>query len=278
MLNDDIDSLVELMRAGPTTIVAGAGMSTDAGLPDYRGSGSAGTPTVDFDLFMSAPKWRAWGWQRNHESWRSVAALDPTPAHRAVATLEKAGYVKMVATQNVDGLDARAGIENVALLHGTFDEVQCLQCDSLFPREEVHRWMAQRNPGFTQDPNPANAAILATADEEAADKCTFDPAPCPKCAGILKPAVVFFGESLPGEQLERAFAAAATSSLILVVGTSLVVGTGMWVVGQGLNAGADLAVINRGPTQADQWAQWRSETGASEVLTAVADQLLGEWR
>lgn len=273
MLTSDVDALVELMREGPTTIVAGAGMSTDAGLPDYRGTGSSGTPTVDFDLFMSDRKWQRWVWQRNHQTWRAVASLQPTAGHRAVADLERAGHVKLLATQNVDGLDARAGVQSLALLHGSFEEVQCVGCAARFPRPLVHEWMAALNPLVEEDPDPAHVAVLAQVDEDAAAACTFEPAPCPQCGGILKPAVVFFGEALPAAAMERALTAAASSSLILVVGTSLVVGTGLWIVTEGVNAGAKLAVINRGPTQVDNWADWRSEEGASEVLSELAHRL-----
>lgn len=274
MVDCDLQSLIAMMREGPTTIVAGAGMSTDAGLPDYRGTGSSGNPTVDYDLFLSDPKWQRWVWQRNHETWRAVANLQPTAGHRAVAALQRAGYVTMVATQNVDGLDARAGIDPLALLHGTFDEVECLGCRARFPRTQVHQWMSQRNPTVGEDPDPAHVAILATVDEAAANASTFDPAPCPRCGGILKPAVVFFGEALPAQAMGQAMQAAAASSLILVVGTSLVVGTGLWIVSEGVNAGARLAVINRGPTQVDNWADWRSQEGSSEVLSALAEALV----
>ncbi|MDO5719637.1 MAG: Sir2 family NAD-dependent protein deacetylase [Actinomycetaceae bacterium] len=265
-----VDALADLMRDRVTAIVAGAGMSTDAGLPDYRGTGSSGNPTVDFDLFMSHKKWRRWVWQRNQETWKGAAALTPTAGHRAVAAMQRAGLVNGIATQNVDGLDMKAGITNPALLHGTFDLVDCVQCGAQFERAEVDTWMRELNPDVVDDLDPARVAILAQMDEAAADATEFEPAPCPLCNGILKPNVVFFGESLPSAAMELAFRYARDADVVLVVGTSLVVGTGLWVAHEGLQYGADIAVINRGPTQIDPYAKVRIEGGASQVLTAVA--------
>jgi NAD-dependent SIR2 family protein deacetylase len=268
-----VDELADMMRGKTTAIVAGAGMSTDAGVPDYRGSGSSGNPTVDFDLFMSHPKWQRWVWQRNQETWRTVGDLAPTPGHRAVAALQKAGLVNGIATQNVDGLDERAGIKNPALLHGTFDLVDCTQCGNRYSREDVDEWMRRLNPDVKYDPDPQHVAILATIDEAGADASTFEPAPCPNCGGVLKPNVVFFGELLPSDAMDLAFSYAGAADVVLVVGSSLMVGTGLWVVQQGLMNGAKLAVINRGPTQADNAADLRIEGGSSETLMALAERL-----
>lgn len=268
-----VEALADLMRDRVTAIVAGAGMSTDAGLPDYRGTGSSGNPTVDFDLFMSDEKWRRWVWQRNQETWKGAAALTPTPGHLAVAAMQRAGLVNGIATQNVDGLDVKAGITQPALLHGTFDLVDCVQCGARFERAEVDTWMRELNPTVVDDVDPAHVAILAQVDEESADASTFEPAPCPRCNGILKPNVVFFGESLPSDAMEMAFQYARDADVVLIVGTSLVVGTGLWVAHEGLQYGADIAVINRGPTQIDPYAELRIEGGASQILTQVANAL-----
>lgn len=271
--NVAVDALADLMRDRVTAIVAGAGMSTDAGLPDYRGTGSSGDPTVDFDLFMSDEKWRRWVWQRNQETWKAAAGLTPTPGHLAVAAMQRAGLVNGIATQNVDGLDVKAGITHPALLHGTFDLVDCVQCGAQYDRAEVDTWMRQLNPDVIDETDPANVAILARVDEELADASQFEPASCPRCNGILKPNVVFFGESLPADAMELAFRYARDADVLLVVGSSLVVGTGLWVAHEGLQYGADIAVINRGPTQIDPYADLRIEGGASQILTRVAHAL-----
>ncbi|MDO5034840.1 MAG: Sir2 family NAD-dependent protein deacetylase [Actinomycetaceae bacterium] len=269
-----VDELADLMRGKTTAIVAGAGMSTDSGIPDYRGTGSAGGQTVDYDLFMSHEKWQRWVWQRNQETWKTVAGLSPTPGHKAVAALQRAGLVNGIATQNVDGLDARAGIQNPALLHGTFDTVDCTRCDAQYSRAEVDTWLRELNPDTVDDPDPANVAILAKVDEEAANASTFNTAPCPKCGGVLKPSVVFFGEMLPAEAMSLAFKYAGEADVILVVGSSLLVATGLWVVREGLqNPATKLAVINRGATQVDAYANVRIEGGSSETLMALAERL-----
>lgn len=268
-----VDELASMMRGRVTAVVAGAGMSTDAGLPDYRGTGSSGNPTVDYDLFMSDKKWQRWVWQRNQETWKTVTNLTPTPGHRAVATLQNAGLVNGIATQNVDGLDERAGIKNPALLHGTFDLVDCIQCGAQYPRTEVDAWMREKNPGVKDDPDPAHVAILAQVDEAGANASTFEPATCPRCDGILKPNVVFFGEMLPAAAMNLAFSYADAADVVLVVGSSLIVGTGLWVVHEGIQTGSQIAVINRGPTQVDHYCDLRIEGGASEILMAVAERL-----
>ena len=119
-------AVADLMAGKKTIVVAGAGMSTDAGIPDYRGTGSSGMPTVDMDQFLGELYWQKWVWRRNQETWKTVARLQPTPGHRALARLEEAGLINCIATQNVDGLDRKAGCKNVQLLHGSFEEVQCL--------------------------------------------------------------------------------------------------------------------------------------------------------
>ncbi|MDO5728593.1 MAG: Sir2 family NAD-dependent protein deacetylase [Actinomycetaceae bacterium] len=272
--DEAVVALADLMRNRVTAVVAGAGMSTDSGLPDYRGTGSSGNPTVDFDLFMSHEKWRRWVWQRNQETWKAVASLTPTPGHRAVAAMQEAGIVNGIATQNVDGLDRKAGIADPALLHGTFDLVDCIQCGTQFDRVEVDAWMRERNPTVHDDADPTHVAILAHVDEDAADASTFDPAPCPRCGGILKPNVVFFGEALPAQAMDLAFRYAREADVVLVVGSSLVVGTGLWVVHEGMQHHAQIAVVNRGPTQVDAYCNLRIEGGASQILVGVA-RLLG---
>lgn len=269
-----VNELADLMRGKTTAIVAGAGMSTDAGIPDYRGTGSAGGETVDIDLFMSDVKWQRWVWQRNQETWRTVETLEPTPGHKAVAALQRAGLVNGIATQNVDGLDVRAGIERPALLHGSFDTVDCTQCGMRYSRAAVDEWLRKLNPNVGYDLDPAHVAILAKVDEAGANASTFEPAPCPNCGGVIKPSVVFFGELLPQDAMSLAFQYADAADVMLVVGSSLLVATGWWVVQEAMSKpGAKLAVINRGPTQVDPFADVRIEGGSSEVLMALAEQL-----
>lgn len=267
-------AIADLMAGKKTIVVAGAGMSTDAGIPDYRGTGSSGMPTVDMNQFLSELYWRKWVWRRNQETWKTVARLQPTPGHRALARLEDAGLVNCIATQNVDGLDRKAGCKNVQLLHGSFEEVQCLGCAAVFSREYIDHHLRKLNPDVKDDPDSQNVAVLAAADEQAARACQFNLLSCPRCGGIIKPGIVFFGESLPGQAIERSFAAAREADVVLAVGTSLAVLTGLWVLREAWGTGAKVAVINRGATAADSLADVRVSGGSSQVLELIASQLL----
>ncbi|MFY9262374.1 MAG: NAD-dependent deacetylase [Actinomycetaceae bacterium] len=263
--------IAELMRGKKTLAITGAGISTDSGLPDYRGTGGSEIPTVDFDMFMSDEMWQRWVWQRNHETWRQFEQIKPSPGHRALVKLEDAGLVTGIATQNIDGLHVTAGSRKVWELHGSFRLARCVQCGQAISREAYGRQLDKLNPGWPQHDH--DVAILATVDREAAAASTFQPAPCEQCGGIMKPDVVMFGESLP-PCMNDAMNAAGQAEVGLVVGSSLLVSTGAWVTRQAWARGATLIIINRGPTALDDLADYRSDAGASEVLTELA-KLLG---
>lgn len=273
-----LDELASLMKGKKTVVIAGAGLSTDAGIPDYRGTGSGDRPSVEFDDFVADPVWQRWVWMRNQQTWRTMETLSPTPGHQALAQLEKAGLVSAVATQNVDGLDARAGIQNLYELHGSFNRVRCLKCGQYFSRDVVDKELRRLNPDLKPDLDPKHVAILAEADRAAAeaDAKDFVLAPCTICGGLLKPDVIFFGEQLPMDAMENSFAAAAAADVVLTVGSSLMVMTGMMVLREGAMRGAKVAIINRGRCQGDPFADVRIEGGASEALTGLAERLVGQ--
>lgn len=268
-----IETLAEWMRGRKTVLVTGAGMSTDTGIPDYRGQGNTAIPSVEYDQFVSDPVWQRWVWARNHQTWQTMLQLQPAPAHLAQARLEKAGLLTGIATQNVDGLDLKAGCEKVFEMHGTFVKVECVDCGAVTDRAPLHERLTAANPDYPLDLDPAHVAILAQADRRAAEACDFQIVPCETCGGLLKPAVVFFGQLLPEKTMSRARAAAAAADVVLVVGSSLVVGTATYVMQAGLTHGAPLVIINRGRTQYDRMADLRIEGGASECLTRLADFL-----
>lgn len=268
-----LETLAELMRGRKTVMVTGAGMSTDTGIPDYRGKGNTAIPSVEYDQFVSDPVWQRWVWARNHQTWQTMLQLEPAPAHFAQARLEKAGLLSGIATQNVDGLDIKAGCENVFEMHGTFLQVECVDCGAVTDRQSLHERLTRENPNYPLDLDPAHVAILAVADRKAALACDFKTVACESCGGLLKPAVVFFGQLLPADTMSRASAAAAQADVVLVVGSSLVVGTASYVIHAGLAHGAPLVIINRGRTQYDHLADLRLEGGASECLTRLADLL-----
>ncbi|MDO5671651.1 MAG: Sir2 family NAD-dependent protein deacetylase [Actinomycetaceae bacterium] len=265
--------IASIIRGRKTLAITGAGVSTDSGLPDYRGQGSTEEPSIEYDMFVSDPVWQRWVWQRNHETWKILDSIKPSKAHLALVALENAGLVTGIATQNVDGLHTVAGSKNVWELHGSFREVVCVDCDHEFPRGEYSELLEELNPGWpTYD---TGLAVLATANRAEAEASTFQVAPCPRCAGLVKPSVVFFGESLPGTVMEGAMSAASEAQVALVLGTSLVVTTGMWVTRQAWAHDAPIVIVNRGATAGDSLATLKIDAGVSEVLEELTDILLG---
>lgn len=264
------EEIATRMRDKRTLVITGAGVSTDSGLPDYRGTGGSGDPTVDYQMFTSDPMWQRWVWQCNHETWKHFNTIDPSPAHTALAKLEARGHINGIATQNIDGLHSKAGSRNVWELHGSFRDVICVDCGHRLPRAEYATLLNELNPAW---PEYNEATILAPVNREAAEASTFMVAPCPQCGGLTKPAVVMFGEALPPD-MDGAMNAARDCDVALVVGTSLLVSTGAWIVRQAWANAAEIIIINRGPTALDDLADYRSDAGASEVLSAVA-KLLG---
>lgn len=272
-LDDAVEAVREVMAGRRTLAVTGAGISTDSGIPDYRGTGSTPAEPVDLERFVSDPLWYRWVWARNHATWRLLKGLAPTPGHRALARLEDAGLVTGVATQNVDRLHSLAGQRTVWELHGAYDRVVCLKCERVVPRTEVDERLRAANPGYPIETDPRKVAITPEADRAAAEACVFEPPACESCGGMLKPDIVFFGESLP-PAMDGAMEAAKDCDVVLVAGTSLAVLTGLWVVRQAMARGAQLVVVNRGRTAVDDVADVRVEGGTSEVLGAVADARL----
>lgn len=272
-VDDAVRAVQDVMAGRRTLAVTGAGISTDSGIPDYRGTGSTPTEPVDLDRFVSDPVWYRWVWARNHATWRLLDGLEPTPGHRALARLEAAGLVTGVATQNVDRLHSLAGQRTVWELHGAYDRVVCLECGRLVPRAEVDERLRATNPDYPIETDPQKVAITPEADRAAAEACAFEPPVCESCGGMLKPDIVFFGESLP-PAMDGAMEAAKECDVVLVAGTSLAVLTGLWVVRQAMARGAELVVVNRGRTAVDEIAGLRIEGGTSKVLGAVADALL----
>ncbi|MDO5747473.1 MAG: Sir2 family NAD-dependent protein deacetylase [Actinomycetaceae bacterium] len=262
-----------MMHGKKTVVVAGAGMSTDSGIPDYRGKGSTDIPTVDYDQFIRFSQWRRWVWYRNQQTWRTVESLEPTPAHYALKELQDMGIITTIATQNVDALDEKAGCRDVQLLHGTFRSVTCVDCGEVFDRDVIDTELRRLNPDMEYDNDPAHVAILASADTVASRQCDFVVAPCPTCGGIIKPSVVFFGEMLPAQAMENSFEAARQADIVLIAGTSLAVLTGLYVAREAWENGARVIIINRGPTSADTFADIRINAGVSQTLSAIVKEL-----
>jgi NAD-dependent SIR2 family protein deacetylase len=262
---------LDLLAGRPLVALTGAGLSTDSGIPDYRGPGSPARRPMTIAEFRSGADARRRYWARSHVGWARMRHADPNPGHHALAALERAGALRSVITQNVDGLHGAAGSREVVDLHGRIDEVVCLECGDVTARDLLQARLAGLNPGFAE----AAAAAEAAPDGDAVldDTDGFVVAPCTGCGGVLKPHVVFFGENVPRERVERSYALVeglAGSGALLVAGSSLTVMSGLRFVKRAHALGVPVVIVNRGATRGDPLATLCVDAGCSETLTALA--------
>jgi NAD-dependent SIR2 family protein deacetylase len=253
-------------------VLTGAGCSTGSGIPDYRdadGAWKRGRP-IPLQDFVAHEHSRKRYWARGLIGWRRMRAARPNDAHRALATLESHAHVTLLVTQNVDGLHQAAGSRNVVDLHGRADVVRCLQCERRTPRDDVQAALVERNPEF------AALDAVEAPDSDAAldgvDFAAFDTPACTACGGLLKPDVVFFGERVPPERVQRAFAALDEADAMLVVGSSLMVYSGYRFAQAAAQAGKPIAAVNLGRTRADDLLALKvSERCADALAFLLAD-------
>lgn len=269
----DLEPVAEALSAGGVLVLSGAGISTESGIPDYRGEGgslSRHTPMTYQDFTAGAQARRRY-WARSHLGWRSFGRARPNAGHRAVAAFGRHGLLSGVITQNVDGLHQAAGSEDVVELHGTLTRVVCLSCGAFSPRRELARRLEEANPGFA----PVAAGINPDGDADLTDDQVggFRVVPCTVCGGTLKPDVVFFGESVPPQRVEhcRELVRAATS--VLVLGSSLTVMSGLRFVRQAAQAGKPVLIVNRDQTRGDRHALARVSLPLGTALSTVAHRL-----
>ncbi len=267
----DPSALLALV-AGATRTVAltGAGMSTDSGIPDYRGPNSPARSPMTYQEFVSGPVARQRYWARSHLGWGRMFHAAPNAGHRALAALERHGVVDAVITQNVDGLHQQAGSRAVTDLHGRIDEVVCLDCGEVTARAALHARLDALNPGFGAA-GPVRPAPDGDVDFE--DTSAFRIADCVRCGGILKPHVVFFGENVPKDKVARCYAEVEAADLLLVTGSSLTVQSGLRFVRRAHQRDIPVAIVNRGATRGDAFAAVRLDLGCSETLAALAADL-----
>lgn len=259
------------MRRGKTAVLTGAGCSTESGIPDYRGPGTrrrARNP-VQYRQFVESAAWRQRYWARAVLGWERFIAARPNAAHHALAQLEAAGKLTGLITQNVDRLHQAAGSRGVVELHGALHEVVCLDCRWIGTRAEVHGELLARNPGWTE----REAELAPDGDAELEDVSGFRVVDCPVCGGPIKPHVVFFGESVPLERVDRAWSMVNDADLLLVVGSSLTVFSGYRFVKGAARRGIPVAILNLGPTRGDPQASLRVDAVAGEVLPVLAAAL-----
>lgn len=269
----DVVPVADVLSAGRVLVVTGAGISTESGIPDYRSEGgslSRHTPMTYQDFTGSAQARRRY-WARSHLGWRTFARARPNAGHRAVAAFQRRGMLAGVITQNVDGLHQSAGSDGVVELHGGLDRVVCLSCGALSPRGELAARLEEANPLF----EPVAAGINPDGDADLTDDQVggFRVVSCTICGGVLKPDVVFFGESVPPPRVEHCRELVRGAASLLVLGSSLTVMSGLRLVRQASEAGKPVLIVNRDPTRGDQHAVTRVALPLGTALTAVAGQL-----
>lgn len=265
------DALADFATRHPRLFVlTGAGCSTDSGIPDYRDvNGEWKRPSpVTFQAFTGDDATRRRYWARSLIGWPTMAGARPGAAHRALAQLEAAGRVGLLLTQNVDGLHDAAGSRVTLDLHGRIDTVCCLGCATRSSRAELQVVLRERNPRWAT--LEARAAPDGDADLEGLDFSAFDVPACPKCGGMLKPDVVFFGESVPRDRVAAAFAALEEADAVLVAGSSLMVYSGFRFVQAAAAAGKPVAAVNLGRTRADDVLTLKVEQPVGDALARLA--------
>lgn len=258
-------------------LLTGAGLSTDSGIPDYRGPGAAPRAPMTYQEFIGDTENRRRYWARNHIGWSHLRRADPNDGHVAAARLERRGLITGLITQNVDRLHEDAGSENVVDLHGRFDRVICLACHRRYTRSLLAGVLEELNPTFLADALAAGVVEMAPdADATVEDSeliAGFVVANCPACGGTLKPDFVYFGENVPKDRVERSYAMVDAAEALLVAGSSLTVMSGLRFVRHAAKQGKAVVIINRGQTRGDDLATIKLEAGVSESLTWLAAEL-----
>ncbi|MGX1702427.1 Sir2 family NAD-dependent protein deacetylase [Microbacterium sp. NPDC055357] len=264
---DDIARAVEVLAGRRIAVLTGAGVSTDSGIPDYRGSGAPVRTPMTVDRFLGDEADRRRYWVGSHLGWRAFAAVQPNPGHRAISRLEERALATGVVTQNVDGLHVRAGSRRVVELHGTMRRVLCTHCGQIFDRRDLAARVEADNPWIAL---PDAVALGPDGDVLPESTEGFRVPACSACGGMLKPDVVFFGEFVPREKFRHAEQLVRTSDALLVAGSSLTVNSGIRLIERARRQHLPIVIVNRGETRADGRATVKIDGSASSVLEALA--------
>ncbi|MEN0022077.1 NAD-dependent deacetylase [Microbacterium sp. LWO14-1.2] len=261
----------ELLAGRRIALLTGAGISTDSGIPAYRGEGArTRSDPMTIQRYLGDEAARRRYWVGGHLGWRAFARAEPNPGHVALAQMEAAGRVSGVITQNVDGLHLRAGSSHVIEVHGTMRRVLCLRCGQVFDRRDIATQIEDRNPWITV---PENVKLAPDGDVLPESTEGFVVPSCTVCDGMLKPDVVFFGEYVPLDRFKAAESLLRSSDAMIVAGSSLVVNSGVRLVERARRRSIPLVIINREPTRADVWADVTIAAGTSDVLPALQELL-----
>ncbi len=265
--------MVDAVASGGALILSGAGLSTESGIPDYRGpTGLARNATpMTYQTFIGSAAARRRYWARSYLGWRQIARAVPNDGHLAVAELGRRGLLAGIITQNVDGLHQAAGSAEVTELHGSLHRVLCLSCGQRTSRAELDRRLAAANPGWDAEPaliNPDGDAVLAAEATE-----SFQVADCSACQGVLKPDVIFFGENVPRARAQACYALVEGASALVVLGSSLTVMSGFRYVRHAASLQRPIVIVNQGATRGDPYATATLDAPLGPTLSALADVL-----
>ncbi|MGH3372104.1 MAG: NAD-dependent protein deacetylase [Nocardioidaceae bacterium] len=263
-----MERALDLLAARRLAVLTGAGVSTDSGIPDYRGPGSPSRTPMTYSEFVSGPAARQRYWARSYLGWSRMHRARPNASHHALARLAAEGRVRLLITQNVDGLHEQAGSDPVCALHGRISDVVCLGCRVRSPRAGLQERMRLLNPGFAITARGVEAR--PDGDVEVDSTAGFVVPGCPACGGVLKPDVVFFGENVPKDRVQHCFAAVDEAEALLVAGSSLSVLSGYRFVRHAHTRGIPVVVVNRGATRGDALATHKVDAGCADFLTALA--------
>jgi NAD-dependent SIR2 family protein deacetylase len=267
---DRLDEAAAVLT-GTVAVLTGAGISTDSGIPDYRGDGAPKRSPMTIQQFLAGESFRQRYWAGSHLGWARFVAARPNPGHVALAELEAAGRVPGVVTQNVDGLHTEAGSRHVVEVHGSVGRVVCLRCGQLFARTAISERIEAANAWFV---GGETGALNPDGDADVGDVSRFVVPDCTVCGGVLKPEVVFFGEFVPRERFTEAAAIVRRADALLIAGSSLAVNSGIRLLEQARRRHVPIVIVNRGPTKGDRVATLKIDAGTTETLTALRDRLL----
>ncbi|NBE94230.1 NAD-dependent protein deacetylase [Nonomuraea sp. KC401] len=264
--------LTGLVAQGGVAVLSGAGLSTESGIPDYRGptGRSRRAEPMTYQKFVGSAEARRRYWARSHVGWRQIGDARPNAGHLAVAELERRGLLSGIVTQNVDGLHQAAGARRVIELHGGLDRVVCLSCRERTSRAELERRLREANAGWAASGaiNPDGDAVLTDAQVSG-----FRVVDCTGCGGLLKPDVIFFGENVPRTRVDECFGLVAGARALLVLGSSLKVRSGLRFVTRAAELGIPIAIVNQGPTGGDADAALTVDAPLGLTLSGLTAQL-----
>jgi len=272
----ELEPVLDLLRGRRVVVLAGAGCSTESGIPDYRGPENiqrTRTP-IQYQEFVRSAAARVRYWARSAAGWARIASARPNAAHHALARLEEGGVVRGIITQNVDGLHQAAGSRRVVELHGSLASVRCLACGRITPRDEHQERLRSLNAEWMDRLRGIEVAPDGDAELPAPLVESFRVPACDECDGVVKPDVVFFGENVPADRVQDAWSLFQEADVLLVAGSSLTVYSGRRFIYRAEKEGVPIAIVNIGPTRADDLAAAKVEGRLGSVLPGIADALV----